>query len=220
MKIDVRARRASRIGTTGGVVEPRASAYESLMVAQYEPARAAATAAGMRYLGGTNIIANGIAPVTAIPTTTATLALYNGEPTGGKSLVIERLGFWLGSGTPTAGATLMVCVSPAAIATAPTAMATGYTVSSASGAPNRSNAVFTTAVTVPVLPSAPAWMQVISTFQLAAANVGQGDQVSDLEGCIIVPPKSALGIAILSGTGTTPLYGVSVMWSEFQFDLE
>src|SRR4051812_15000596 len=84
----------------------RATALQSLAVAQVEPFHAERARAGRRFGGGTQIIANGIAPVAAIPTTTATLALWNGEADGGKSYLLDHLQWWLGSGTAAAGATL------------------------------------------------------------------------------------------------------------------
>ncbi len=192
----------------------RLTGYESLSVAQNEPARYELSRAGFRYFGGNQIIANGIAPVTAIPTTTATVALYNSS--FNNSIVLERLGFWLGSGTPAAGATLLATVSSQPIATAPS-LATGWGSQSASGSASTSNAVWGTAVT---LPSAGAWFQVQSTQQLAAVNVGQGFSPEDFEGAIIVKPRCALGLAILSGAGTTPLYGISATWTELESELE
>lgn len=204
-----------------GQKQLRMTGLQSLAVAGVENPRVEMSRAGRRFYGGNQIIANGIAPVTAIPTTTATLALFNGEDAGGKSYCIERVNFWVGSGTPTAGATLMATVSPFKLAAAPTAMATGYGVSSASGSTTSSKAIFTTGATVPSITGhTPAWHALHSNFQLAAANVGQGDGVSDLDGALIVPPQYILGLAILSGTGTTPLYGVSVTWTEAVLDLE
>lgn len=194
----------------------RLTGQGSMAVAAVEPEAYERARAGRRFWGGNQIIANGIAPVAAIPTTTATLALYNGEPDNGADLAIERINFWLGSGTAAAGATLFVCVSDGPIATTPT-MATGYEVASCSRGGRKSKAVFGTAVTIPADPS---WVGALSTFQLAAANVGQGDGVAFLDGGIIVPPRHALGIAILSGAGTTPLYGVSAIWSEIEGDRE
>ena len=194
----------------------RLTGIESLATALVEPVCFELSRAGRRFIGGTQIIANGIAPVAAIPTTTATLALYNAEQAGGRALAIEQLGFFLGSGTPAAGATLLACVSPRAIVTAPTGMATGYGVQSASGS-GASRALWATAVAIP---TTAAWFQVASTQQLAAVNVGQGDNVVTLDGKLVVPPGFALGLAILSGAGTAPLYGVSCVHSEVDAELE
>lgn len=218
MNLEGIVRRFTKI-SSGSRRDARLSMLESLAVAQVEPARYEASRAGRRFFGGCQIIANGIAPVAAIPTTTATLALYNGEQAGGKVYVLERIGFWLGSGTAAAGATLFATVSNQPIATAPTSNATGYGSQSASGSSPTSKALWATAVTIPNAPTA-AWVQVTSIFQLAAANVGQGDQVQDFEGALVVPPRCALGFGILSAAGTTPLYGISATWVEIDSDLE
>lgn len=189
----------------------RMTEWESQTVAQVEDPKLELSRAGRRFYGGNGIIANGIAPVAAIPTTTATLALYNSADAGGPSLIIDRLGFWLGSGTAAAGATLMASVSTSVIGTAVTANATGYSTGSASGSTRASKAFWGTAIT---LPAGAVWTQVTSTFQLAAANVGQGDSYCEFSGALVIRPKFALGLAILSGAGTTPLYGISASWTE------
>jgi hypothetical protein len=195
----------------------RLTQYESLSCSNLEDFKAESARAGMRFHGGCQIIANGIAPVAAIPTTTATLALFN-PATSGKTLGVHKINFWLGSGTPAAGATLFGTVSPAAPATPVTAMATGYGVGSSSGGSRLSKTLWGTAVTLPTspsAPSAPAWFALSSSLQVAAANVGQGDGVVELESGLLVPPGFCMGFAILSGAGTTPLYGISATWSEY-----
>ena len=210
------ARRFVRQALGSSQIQARLSALESLSVNQVEPPKYELSRSGRRYVGGNQVIASGIAPVTAIPTTTATLALYNADADGGVALVIERLGFWLGSGTPTAGATLLACVSNGPLATPVSANASNYSSSSASASSLATNAFWGTAITIP----GGSWFQALSTFQAAAANVGQGDGLAMFEGALVIPPRHALGLAILSGTGTTPLYGISAMWSEIETDLE
>ena len=186
----------------------------SLKTAQYEPDRALLSAAGRRYYGGCQVIASGIAPVAAIPTTTATLFLWNGEAAGGASYVIEELNYALGSGTAAAGAALMVCVTNIA-QSAPSA-ASNYASQSCSDGSRATRAVWGTAITV----ATSAWKIASSSFQLAAANVGQGGDPYRPNGALVIPPGYGLGIAILSGTGTSPLYSLSALWSEVQLDLE
>lgn len=217
MLIQGELRRFTRNALGAAARTLRLTGIESLAVANVEPRDFELSRAGRRFIGGNQIIANGIAPVAAIPTTTATLALFNAESAGGKSLVIEQLGFWLGSGTPAAGATLLACVSTRPIASFPTGMTTGYGIQSASGSSAASKALWATAVT---LPGTPAWLQITSTFQLAAANVGQGDVITKINGALVVPPQHALGLAILSAAGTTPLYGISSIHSEIEAELE
>lgn len=208
------ARQFTQFALGGGELALRMTGNESLAVAQIEPARLDWSRAGYRFAGGLQVIASGIAPVQAIPTTTATLALYN--PDREQSLVIERLGFFLGSGTAGAGATLMVCVTEQ-IAAPVTANAANYASRSLSGGTATPRALWGAAVTIP---TNAAWIQAQSNFQTAAIAPGQGDSPVDFEGAIIIPPRCALGIAILSGAGTTPLYGVSGIWSELKLALE
>jgi hypothetical protein len=203
--------RALQKVTAGAPRVFRMTEWESQAIAQVEDPKLELSRAGRRFYGGNSIIANGIAPVAAIPTTTATLELYNSADAGGVSLVIDRIGFWLGSGTAAAGATLFAAVSPSVIATAATANATGYATGSASGSTRASKAFWATAAT---FPAGTVWTQVTSTFQLAAANVGQGDSYVEFSGALVVRPKHALGFAILSGAGTSPLYGISASWAE------
>src|SRR4051794_19359775 len=101
----------------GADQEHRLTSMQSLAIAQTELQLTEAARSGRLFHGGTGIIANGIAPDTAIPTTTAKLALFNAEPDGGRSLILDQVAFALGSGTPAAGAALFVAVSNGKLAT-------------------------------------------------------------------------------------------------------
>lgn len=201
-----------KLGYNTDGVPARATPLGSVAVAQVESPYMEAARSGRRFMGGNQIIANGIAPVAAIPTTTATLALYNNDPVGnGLSIALDWLNWWLGSGTPAAGATLFGAVFRPT--TAPTANATGYGSSSCNGSARGTRAIWATAQTAPAGVN---WASIMSTQQLAAANVGQGDNYVDIGGRIVVPPGFAFGMGILSGAGTTPLYGVSGHWTEIE----
>lgn len=217
--MELEIRRFSRLGNGSDVIS-RGTTMGSQAIAAVEPDNTECSRAGRRFHGGCQIITNGIAPVQAIPTTTATLALYNAELASGRSLCIDRIGFFLGSGTPAAGATLMCTISPGSIASPPAASGTGYGSASSSGSSNQTKARWTTAMTLPSSPVAPAWFPLISTQQLAAANVGQGDGIYEGKGGLVVPPGYALGFAIVSGAGTTPLYAIGARWVELELDLE
>lgn len=201
--------------------EARQTLLRSLAMAQVEDPRSELARAGRRFAGGNQIIANGIAPVAAIPTTTATVALVNMEDPGGLVIHLNRVTCWLGSGTPAAGATLLAAISPIKLVTLPTTMATGWGMGSLSGSSQSTKSLWATAVTMPSPGSKPiAWFALASSLQPAAANVGQGDNPIDMEGQICIPPGYACGFTVLSGAGTTPLYGISVTTSEMESDLE
>ena len=208
-------RRVARGGNSGRV-QARLTQYESLAVAQYEPPYLESLRAGLRFGGGTQVIANGIAPVQAIPTTTATAALYNTSET--YSLIVDQVGFFLGSGTAGAGATLLYGLSNGRVVAASIpAAAANYSSQCLSTTGKTSVARWGTAVTIP---AGTAWVQATSTFQLAAANAGQGDKPAQPTSGILVPPGYALGFAILSAAGTTPLYSLSASWLEAELDIE
>jgi hypothetical protein len=196
--------------------ELRLTALGSLAVAQTEPPLVEVTRAANRFYGGLQLAANGIAPDTALPTTTAKLVLYNGESDGGRGYYVDHLHHFLISGTAAAGSTLWVCVSNGKIATPVAANVTGFNSQSASGS-GATKAKWGTAAT---LPAGTVWFSVGGSFQLAAANVGQSDQPLNLRGGICIPPGYAMGLAVFSGAGTTPLYGHSAAWSELETDLE
>lgn len=211
-----RQRRATKIAP-GTETEVRFTTLESVAVAQMEPEYVEIGKRGSRYAGGCQVIASGIAPVAAIPTTTATLAIYNTDADIGVCIVPDQLSFCLGSGTAAAGATMWLCVTNGKVVAAsiPAAVA-NYSSQALTKTGNVSVARWGAAVTIP---AGSAWFQATTSLQLAAANVGQGDNVANLRG-VIIPPGYAMGIAILSGAGTTPLYSVTAMWSELELDLE
>lgn len=169
--------------------------------------RAARRFAGV---GGTT----GVAPVQAVPTTAAAWLLYNAD--SAKSLVIDDVSFWLLSGTATAGLTVLGVVS-AITATLPAA-ATGSAIGSRSAGGLTSKAIFATGYTLPALSGNTQW-QVIGSSVGGVPGVG-GGATFDVKGRIIVPPGKALGLTVLAGTGTTPLYIPGATWAEIELDLE
>ncbi|GAH92507.1 unnamed protein product, partial [marine sediment metagenome] len=63
------------------------------------------------------------------------------------------------------------------------------------------------------LTDTPPWINVASLDLAAGDHVGAG-LVAELKGAFRVPPGHGLGITVLSLTGTSPLFGVSVVWVE------
>ena len=207
--------RIFKSGNNNDGVPFRATPLSSQSVAQTEAPYFELSRSGKRFHGGTQTITNGIAPVQVLPTTTATLALYNNDSNGnGLALVLDWLNVFLGSGVPAAGLTVMFSVAKPI--TPPTTNTTGHSSGALSGTANGSKALWGAALTIP---ANAAWSALVSTFQPAAANVGQGDNYIDLAGRIVIPPGYALCLAVFSGLGTLPLYCVSAQWSEIETDL-
>lgn len=193
----------------------RATNLSSLSVAQIEAPYLEATRSGRRMHGGLQLLSSGIAPVAAIPTTLSQLVLFNNDTnSNGLALCLDWLNMFLASGTPAAGATIMVTVARPVVP--PTQNATNYASVALSGTANGSKALWAINLS---MPTGTVWTALSSSLQPAAANLGQGDNPIDLGGRIVIPPGYGLGIAILSGAGTTPLYAVHAQWSEFELDL-
>lgn len=194
----------------------RMTGYEGLAVTQIEPASYEISRSGHRFFGGFQNGSTGRAPTATWPTTTAQWMLYNGESQGGAAYAIEMLALSLISGTPAAGGQLLIALTPALVATAPTA-ATGYTSVSASRGRNTTKAIWAENQT---LTAQPTWLPVCASPLPATATPNGILMPFDLSGKIIVPPQYALAIHYFSGAGTTPLYGPSAMWCEIETELE
>lgn len=203
--------RVGPFGVAYGDRLARATMLGSLAAAQVEPAKAELARSGRRYAG---VIGNGAtfkAPVVAVPTTTATWCLYNGYPDNGDWLFVDSLGFFLASGTVAVGGTLIVAVTNGPVATVPTAYASSVTGSLNGGATGSgTKALLANAVTIP---ASSVWHPVIGGDWAATTTIGLG-LVVQLHGGYAIPPKYGLAIDVLSGAGTTPLFGVSATWDE------
>jgi len=200
----------------GGQQPARATQYGSQAVAQVEPSLLELTRAGVRFGGGLSIIANAVAPVQAIPTTTAGILIYNADDV--KSLVIDHATMFLASGTSDIGALLMAAVTGRILETnAPAAMTTGWAVGSLSGSAKTSPVKIGAAVTIP---AGAVWMALAGNAQPVATTAGASGNPAQLNGGLIVPPRCGLALAVLSGAGTTAKYGMSFSWSELELDRE
>jgi hypothetical protein len=175
------------------------------------------TRAGRRFTG--IFSTTGQAPVQAVPTTTATWALYNGDPN--RSYVLDNLSAFFLSGTAGIGAGFM-CIVTKPTATLPTA-ATGSAIGSRSNGGLNSKAILATAYTIPTPTGFSQWgfMEMASTLSVAPAAAGTFvGSAADAQGRVIVPPGQLLGVALLAPAGTTPLYIVGANWHEVELDLE
>lgn len=212
-----------------GEIEARFTGAESLAVAQTEGPGVEMSRAGRRFYGGavgltggdvsgmgqgSAVAATGRAPVAAMPTTLAAFELWNGEAAGGRSLIIDSITIAQLSGTAAVGAVLLVALTKSTVV-APTAAA-GYGSASMSKGGLTTKAVWADNQT---LATQPAWVAVQGTGNPATTT--NGGLTCDLTSRpIIVPPGFALAIAVLSGTGTTPLFLGFASWTEVELDLE
>lgn len=194
----------------------RMTNHGSLAMAQVEPAGAELARAGRRFGA---VVGNGAtykAPIQAIPTTTATWALYNGEPDGGKSYLVEIAACFSVSGTLGLGLSLLGGVTKTRQSAAVAAYS-GTVLDSLSGGAMNSRAALGNAVT---LANTPVWVPLESRDQVSAVSVGSGLVAKDLAGRFLVRPGCCFALDVMAPVGTTALFGVAVAWSELQLDLE
>lgn len=145
--------------------------------------------------------------VAGMPTTRAELALYNGEPAGGKTYVIEQISFLsLTSITAAANVTLIYQNALVAALTDNTAVLINSTNGKVTypGLAKRALAVTTM--------TANKWTPIACAPAGAAASIGLG-VIAEVAGGIIVPPGYTLGVNAVVGTAVgTSLMGI--VWSE------
>lgn len=200
---------------TQGQVYASVSGNGALRVAQVDQPAAELTRAGRRFRIGYTAAPTGIAPVTAIPTTAAQWAITNTSST--LTMTFEELGVHLYSGTAAAGVCVFACLfsTPAqtGFGTGLSAQNCNFSSSTASAAAIKSGVTVTA-------PAAPAWF-LVAKSDSANTAVGAVAAVNfELKGSVMVPPGKSLGLATLSGTGTSPLFIPVATWTEGEQDLE
>lgn len=187
----------------------RMSQHESQVVCLSEPDGWEMSRAGRRFYGGAQNGSTGRAPVQAIPTTAFAWMLWNGEADGGAAYAIDQITVFQLSGTAAVGGVILCALSNEKHAS-PTA-ATGYAVSSASKSSRGSKARWADNGTFAATPT---WMALLGNGNPATTT--NGGATHENRGRIVIPPGFGLGIHYLSGTGTTPLYLASAIWTELE----
>jgi hypothetical protein len=227
MLLEVEYRRFDVLRGGKGPVALRATFMESTAVAQVEPPNLEMTRAGRRFLLGNSAAITGIAPVQALPTTTAQWCIWNGEPANGKSYFFEELLMYLTSGTPGIGGVLLGCIfqTPAPVGgnTAGISVSPAAGIAGPSGSSQKSNAIVKSSPSAITTPAAPNWYEIASRSDAYAATAFAGNiflENRNLQGAIALPPQTGLGLAVVSPAGTTPLYAPMARWIEAEVDME
>jgi len=199
-------------------VAQRATSLLSTAVAQVEGEGDEATRGGIRFHMASSA-ATGIAPVQALPTTAAQWLLYN-PAASGITIWIDTIGMWLVSGTAGAGATVLasICKPTNVPATRPVASASGIVLTNANPASVRSSQLLVAASQT--LQGTPGWAP-IAFMNPTGTVLGQTQmEQRDIRGKISIPPDCGLGLAVISPTGTTPLFAPYATYREYAADLE
>ena len=194
----------------GQTVEVVTSQHRSQFVSQVEPEYMELARAGKLY-SCENGTAVGLANVAAIPTTTASYALYNGSAS--KHLVVLRIATSCEVITAPVTFMLIAGISPLPQASAETEYASSLSKAMLPRSP-APEGYLTDAVT---LADTPVW-NTLGSYEGNSGLLGAAI-VADVKGMFIVPPSFALGIDIVGSAGTTPLFFVNVIWAELELQL-
>lgn len=162
------------------------------------------------------ILATPVAPVTAIPTTAMLIGLYNGEPAGGKSYLVQKvLCLTVALTAAQQLATPLINLSTAAPAV-PTGVITPKATRTGKG-PYGGKALVPTGGTLAV--SADGWFPVGTPGGSGAASTF-GQNVDGLvDGLYIVTPGQMMNVSAISTAATASSILLGFVWHEIQLDL-
>ncbi len=205
--------RGTRTGGSNEEVDIKASRDGDLRVAQYLPPYAMLVAAG-KVFAYDMTAGTGQAPVTAMPTTSPEWMLYNANAGGGAHLVLLQVGVASVSGTMGLGLAV-VCTTGIGAQTAQTAKYSGSIVSCLDGTSKTPNAFL--ANNVSIVGTQPSWVVFAAKDQAAVVGVGTG-AVARVDGLIIAPPKGAIYVELISPTGTSPVFDITLIFAQVQLD--
>lgn len=153
------------------------------------------------------------APLTALPTTTGALNLWNGEGANGKSYVIDRVQVSeiVVDATQSNSTAVFACLVRPPVAT-PTDAA--LTIRSLSGRTYGGRARTTAAASV----TNDGWFPIGTSAPMAAAAAGSAWKVTDipLNGLYIVPPGGQFCVAAVKVAATAGQCHFSIVWHEVQ----
>lgn len=150
---------------------------------------------------------NALAAVAAVPTTTAGLTLWNGEPAGGKSYVIDRVG--LISVVTTAalsGFSIACCIHPVGMVK-PTS---DITPKSMSGKPSYGGAAVVDSGATVV---SDGWFPIDKSFVTSGVGTTPIGGVSwDTQGRFLIPPSAGFSIKAFGNITGLTFYHVIAWW--------
>lgn len=197
---------------TKGSGQPAINGRGDSLVALALPERAELVRHGESY----GIIqATAVAPVVALPTTTAQLSIWNGEQAGGKSYVIDSLiGMVAVSAAAATGVGFAGMLNKGAVTKPTNDLAPATAAFGLAGHPYAGKAVVDLAATV----GDDGW------HPIGNAVVGPASQVAlpfevPVYGLYIIPPGGMFSMAVLANTVTTITVKMGLRWHEVKLDL-
>lgn len=156
----------------------------------------------------TAIAAAALAPVAALPTTTAQVTLWNGELENGKIYIIESVGFFTAVSAAAATAVGVVVCMNIGKKSAPTS---GITPKGLAGQVYRGTGIVATSASI----TDDKW------FPYGTSIVGPASQIGlvgeyPVDGLYIIPPGHMFSIAVIANTTTTITCRGFIRWHEVQ----
>ena len=218
MLIEVQAQRF--VQKLQGLVTLTATTLGSMRIAQTEAPGDEATRAGLRqYMSAQG--ATGIAPVQALPSTAAQWLIYN-PLSNPVTAFLDSVGMQLATGTAGAGGTLLAIIVPPAFmpATLPTVSAANVKLQNANAVSAKASSLIVASGQTLQNAAAGNWFP-IGQMRTTGTILGQTQLVADvLDGKLCIAPGCGLGLAVISPTGTSPLFTPYATWREYSADLE
>lgn len=161
------------------------------------------------------IQASAVAPVVALPTTTAQLSLYNGEGDGGRSYVIDSLiGVVVASAGAATGVGFAAMLNKGKVATPTNELSPATAAWGQSGHRYGGAAIVDLAATV----VDDGWHPVGNAVVGPASQIAMPFEVQ-VYGSYIVRPGGMFSMAVLANTVTTITVKMGVKWHEVQLDI-
>jgi hypothetical protein len=158
--------------------------------------------------------ATAIAPLTAIPTTTGGLQLWNGESGGGKSYVVDSVGMVdvVVDATQANQSALFACLVRPPVAAPTDAALVIRSLSGRNAYAGRARTTVNAAVTND------SWFPVGTSAPVAAAAAGSAWKTSDygLRGLYIIPPGGMLALHAAKVAATASQVQFFIRWHEVQ----
>lgn len=201
-----------------GTATTRITGLGSLAVALVEGQFDESVRGGLKYRFGT-VGVTGIAPVQAVPSTAAQWLLWN--PNGnGVTQFIDELGMLLLSGTGGAGGTFFGANVPAKFAPTTVPVTNAATIVNQNPMSSKaSQLIIISGATLQGI-GVGAWTP-LGFMNPAGTLVGQTQMENRaINGGIAIPPGTGYALAVVSPTGTTPLFAPYGSYREYATDME
>lgn len=154
------------------------------------------------------IVATAVAPITALPTTTAQMTLWNGEQENGKIYIIDTVGVFT---TVSAGAATAIGLCGLMNIGKKVAPTGALTPRGLAGQAYRGTGLVAVGATV----TDDKWTPIGTSNVGPASQIGQTMEWS-LNGLYIVPPGHMFSLAAIANTGTTITCRCFMKWHEVQ----